>query len=740
MVTLQWIRGSSSFAANCASEIQSTWDPHHWKHCSGEDNPADLLTHGVPVNVLADSKLWWSGPCWLPSQCLPEQREFPNELTESVEKERKQRVTRTCALITMEPLIDPSRYEQWLTLVRVTAFVLRGVRAFKSGISAGSKELSAEELQDAKLRWYREIEQEKRAPLPSERVSLSPAFTHVGVDFAGPLFVRGSASPEKAYICIFTCASSSMTHPELTGDLSTNEFLQAFLRMISRRRLCRNIWSDNAKTFKRADREIQQLFTQGSSVNKGLWDRIDQEELQAKSTTKGIKWKFIVERFPWHGGWWERLVRSVKEPLRKILGKALLSYQELATILTRIEAVIKSRPLTTVSDDIRDLTPITPAPLAIGRSLFSSPDFVDEFSANKSTTRQQYLYQQKLIKHFWQRWRGEYLHQLSVRKKWTKKGLLRRLVQRLHRLEASSTQFGSGEFVDSGAYGGERVTRKVKKRAKKKQVTRKPVSSPKSIGEEVFLYLHDISTAHVPLLVPLINSDIDECSSNPCLNRGVCNDQVNGYVCTCPAGYTGLHCETDIHECSSNPCLNGGTCTDQVNGYLCSCIAMYIGLRCETVRVLDIHFRSEGCDDPGTVDGCGKAYIKVDGTDYSLQRRGHNVVVVNGETGVFLEARAFDTHADSSSGNNLRDYLNSLSGNKIVLVATQDSAASYMSPAIDALKRLGATDPLQANYRDSFTFSGYSGVNKPQWITQKREDRYQGPSEIFPHIPLSVNQ
>lgn len=437
----------------------------------------------------------------------------------------------------MEPVIDHSRYEQWLTLIRVTAFVLRGVRAFKSGISASSKELSAEELQDAKLRWYREIQQEvyqaeygrleedlplpntsailkldpyydkrdrllrvggrlqhsdlpevtkhaiilphehavvekvirsvhkellhagpegtlsvlrqetwltkgrrevkrilekclvcrrqrvgpcsqKMAPLPSERVSLSPAFTHVGVDFAGPLFVRGSASQEKAYICIFTCASSRMTHLELTGDLSTKEFFQAFLRMISRRGLCRTIWSDNAKTFKCADHEIQQLFTQGSSVNKGLWDRIDQEELQAKFTSKGIKWKFIVERSPWHGGWWERLVRSVKEPLRKILGKGLLSYQELATILTRIEAVINSRPLTTVSDDIRDLTPITPAHLAIGRSLFSVPDFVDEISANKSTTRKRYLYQQKLINHFWQRWRGEYLHQLSVRKEW----------------------------------------------------------------------------------------------------------------------------------------------------------------------------------------------------------------------------------------------------------------------------------------------------------------------------------
>ena len=97
---------------------------------------------------------------------------------------------------------------------------------------------------------------QKMAPLPPERVSLSPAFTHVGIDFAGPLFIWGSDSSGKAYICIFTSASSRMTHLELTSDLSSSEFFQAFIRMISRRGLCSTIWSDNAKTFKRADREI----------------------------------------------------------------------------------------------------------------------------------------------------------------------------------------------------------------------------------------------------------------------------------------------------------------------------------------------------------------------------------------------------------------------------------------------------------------------------------------------------
>ena len=60
-----------------------------------------------------------------------------NDLSESVERERKQKQTKACAAIAKEPLIYPSRYERWLTLVRVTAYVLRGVQAFKSKTSSG---------------------------------------------------------------------------------------------------------------------------------------------------------------------------------------------------------------------------------------------------------------------------------------------------------------------------------------------------------------------------------------------------------------------------------------------------------------------------------------------------------------------------------------------------------------------------------------------------------------------------
>ncbi|XP_071481953.1 uncharacterized protein [Diadema antillarum] len=75
--------------------------------------------------------------------------------------------------------------------------------------------------------------------------------------------------------------------------------------------------------------------------------------------------------------------------------------------------------------------------------------------------------------------------------------------------------------------------------------------------------------------------DIDECESNPCLNGGTCQDDVNMYSCLCLPGYNGSNCQTDIDECDSNPCLNGGTCQDEVNMYSCLCLPGYNGSNCE---------------------------------------------------------------------------------------------------------------------------------------------------------------
>ena len=48
---------------------------------------------------------------------------------------------------------------------------------------------------------------------------------------------------------------------------------------------------------------------------------------------------------------------------------------------------------------------------------------------------------------------------------------------------------------------------------------------------------------------PFTFSDINECSSSPCLNGGTCTDGINSFSCECYPGYTGKNCETGKHSC-----------------------------------------------------------------------------------------------------------------------------------------------------------------------------------------------
>lgn len=72
-----------------------------------------------------------------------------------------------------------------------------------------------------------------------------------------------------------------------------------------------------------------------------------------------------------------------------------------------------------------------------------------------------------------------------------------------------------------------------------------------------------------------------ECTSIPCRNNGVCTEGAGDFTCACPAGFSGLYCQTDINECASTPCLSGGACVDYVGYYGCNCTANTFGPRCE---------------------------------------------------------------------------------------------------------------------------------------------------------------
>ncbi|XP_060588887.1 uncharacterized protein LOC132744251 [Ruditapes philippinarum] len=201
-------------------------------------------------------------------------------------------------------------------------------------------------------------------PLPAFRVESSPPFTVTGLDFSGALYVREETGREsKAYVCLFTCASTRAVHIELVHDLSEDTFMQAFRRFVSRRSLPRLIISDNATTFQAASNTLKSL--------------LESQTLKEQLGFKGTEWRFIPKRAPWFGGWWERMIGLVKTALKKVLGRSFVTFVVLQTILTEIEAILNDRPLTYVTSDTLDPEPLTPSHLLHGRRLTELHDNID---------------------------------------------------------------------------------------------------------------------------------------------------------------------------------------------------------------------------------------------------------------------------------------------------------------------------------------------------------------------------
>ena len=118
---------------------------------------------------------------------------------------------------------------------------------------------------------------------------------------------------------------------------------------------------------------------------------------------------------PWWGGFFERVIKSTKRCLKKSLGTARVTYEELLTIIVETEGILNSRPLTYVSDEMRD--PLTPSQLVIGRRLLSSHGSAKQPSAGYHTVRdlsRREKYLNTVLSHFWKRWQKEYLTELRV--------------------------------------------------------------------------------------------------------------------------------------------------------------------------------------------------------------------------------------------------------------------------------------------------------------------------------------
>ena len=244
-------------------------------------------------------------------------------------------------------------------------------------------------------------------PLPEFRVSESPPFSSTGVDFAGPLYVRthGLTKSKKVWICLYTCCVTRAISVDIVPDLSTDTFIRSLKRFCARRGLPQLFISDNGKTFKAASRVIR--------------DIINSEEVQQYLAHISVEWSFNLAKAPWWGGIFERLIRSVKRCLRKVIGQAKFSYDELLTAVAEIESIINSQPLSYIApDDLEE--PLTPSHLLMGRRVLSLPDNLGyqgdiqdtDFELSPVDLSRRVKHLNNSLNQFWRRWRHEYLVEL----------------------------------------------------------------------------------------------------------------------------------------------------------------------------------------------------------------------------------------------------------------------------------------------------------------------------------------
>lgn len=229
--------------------------------------------------------------------------------------------------------------------------------------------------------------------LPESRCSYSPPFSVTGLDIFGPLFARehrpkkkeedkkgkkksveeqveefralvkemekkktNDPGPEefKIWVLLLTCATTRALHLEVLMKIDAPEIVMAIDRFIGRRGVPEVLYSDNAKQFLKADRDIAQQWEEAMVV------------LQRHAAEKKIVWRKICERAPWWGGFYERQVGSVKRLFLKLVGKARLTVKEIETVLCKVEATLNSRPVTFQYNDHREPMPLTPNDFLIG--------------------------------------------------------------------------------------------------------------------------------------------------------------------------------------------------------------------------------------------------------------------------------------------------------------------------------------------------------------------------------------
>lgn len=244
------------------------------------------------------------------------------------------------------------------------------------------------------------------ADLPTARLAaFSRPFTHVGVDYFGPLEVAIGRRVEKRWAMLATCMTTRAVHIEIVHSLSTNSCVMAIRNMMARRGIPNVIYCDRGTNFVGTNRELARVT-----------EELNYEAVLKEIVSPETKWSFNPPSSPHMGGCWERLIRSVKNNLLNLSLPRRPSDEVLRNALIEIENILNSRPLTHVPIEDYGAPAITPNHILLGSSNGSKPlTLLDDSGV---AVRQCWRASQIIANQFWKRWLTDYLPEITRRTKW----------------------------------------------------------------------------------------------------------------------------------------------------------------------------------------------------------------------------------------------------------------------------------------------------------------------------------
>ena len=181
-------------------------------------------------------------------------------------------------------------------------------------------------------------------PVDIEKMTM---FEHVALDFLGPVRVKRARSTEKYYILVLVCIQTHALHLEMCEALETDQVLTALQRFCLEKRVPDKIRSDNGKSF---------ISTKKVLFPETSMEKVDWNQIKRKIDTP--EWIFIAPGAP-ETNLAEAFVKLVKVRLDLDLRSRKFTRDQLSTLLSLAANSVNNRPLTYLSDDIRDPRPVT---------------------------------------------------------------------------------------------------------------------------------------------------------------------------------------------------------------------------------------------------------------------------------------------------------------------------------------------------------------------------------------------